>query len=260
MGYTLAAMGDSPSRAVRFQAASDQGLIVYFRPSARDGETPDPVGMIACPDLSNQITIAGHEQVRKLLRMIELEPVAGVRNLHPAYSSLLVKFDPLKLRHEELQDILRGFLERMEKVKLPEPRRMEIPVCYGGEFGPDLNDVAELHRLTPQRVIDLHASFTYVVYFLGFVPGFAYLGELPPELATPRLPTPRRSVPAGSVGIAGRQTGVYPISTPGGWRLLGRTPVAMFRPGKAVMSLLAIGDRVQFAPISPQEFAKLENT
>jgi inhibitor of KinA len=252
-------MGDSASHAVRFQAASDQGLIVYFRPSANDGETPDPVGMITGRDLSAQITIRGHEQVRKLLRMIELEPLAGVRNLHPGYSSLLIKFDPLKLRHEDLEDILRGLLERMENVKLPEPRLVEIPVCYGGEFGPDLSDVAELHRLTPERVIDLHASAAYIVYFLGFVPGFAYLGELPPELATPRLPTPRRSVPTGSVGIAGSQTGVYPISTPGGWRLLGRTPVAMFQPERKEMSLLAIGDRVRFVPISLQQFAKLEN-
>ena len=195
MGYTLPAMGDSASRAVRFQAASDQGLIVYFRPHANEGETPNPVGMITVRGLSTQITIEGHEQVRKLLRMIELEPVAGVRNLHPAYSSLLIKFDPLKLRHEDLEDILRGFLDRMEKVKLPEPRRVEIPVCYGGEFGPDLNDVAELHRLTPERVIDLHASATYVVYFLGFVPGFAYLGELATRACNATLanPAPQRS-------------------------------------------------------------------
>jgi|SRR5690348_6695323 len=259
MGYTLASMGDSVSRAVRFQAASDQGLIVYFRPAANDGETPGPHGIIARRHFPTQVTIEGHERVRKLLRMIELEPVPGVRNFHPAYSSLLIKFDPLKLRHEDLEDILRDFLDRMDKVNLPEPRRVEIPVCYGGEFGPDLIDVAELHRLTPERVVDLHASAPYVAYFLGFVPGFAYLGELPPELATPRLPTPRRSVPPGSVGIAGSQTGVYPISTPGGWRLLGRTPLAMFRPDRAEMSLLSIGDRVQFAPISRQLFAKLEN-
>jgi inhibitor of KinA len=259
MGYTLAAMGDSASRAVRFQAASDQGLIVYFRPSANDAEPPDPVGMFTGQDHPTQITNEGHKQVRKLLRIMETEPIPAVRNLHPAYSSLLIKFDPLKMRHDDLEDILRGFLDRMEKVELPEPRRVEIPVCYGGEFGPDLNGVAELHRLTPERVIDLHASATYIVYFLGFVPGFAYLGELPPDLATPRLPTPRRSVPAGSVGIAGSQTGVYPISTPGGWRLLGRTPAKMFQPERAEMSLLSIGDCVRFVPISRQQFAKLEN-
>jgi inhibitor of KinA len=134
-------------------------------------------------------------------------------------------------------------------------------VCYGGEFGPDLDEVAELHSITAAQAIELHASTHYLVYFLGFAPGFAYLGELPEALATPRLTMPRRSVPAGSVGIAGSQTGVYPISTPGGWRLLGRTPLAMFRPERAQMSLLSIGDHVRFVPISREQFrkAKLEN-
>ncbi len=256
--YTLAAMRTPAGHDVQFQPASDQSLLIYFGPNSKHG-SPDTESVGSTPPIKNQITIEGHEQVRKLLRMIELEPVAGVRNLHPAYSSLLIKFDPLRLRHENLEDILRGFLERMEKINLPEPRRVEIPVCYDGEFGPDLNDVAELHRLTPERVIDLHASALYIVYFLGFVPGFAYLGELPPELATPRLATPRRSVPAGSVAIAASQTGVYPISTPGGWRLLGRTPAKMFQPERAEMSLLSIGDCVRFVPISREQFAKLEN-
>jgi inhibitor of KinA len=172
---------------------------------------------------------------------------------------LLIKFDSLKLRHPELEEMLRGYIMRMEKVELPEPRLVEIPVCYGGEFGPDLKDVAELHGMTPESVIQFHATATYRVYFLGFAPGFAYLGELPDALVTPRLATPRRRVPAGSVGIAGNQTGVYPIATPGGWRLLGRTPVAMFRPDRAEMSLLAIGDRVRFVPTSREQFAKLEN-
>jgi len=192
------------------------------------------------------------------LRLLELEPIPGVRNLHPGYGSILIKFDALKLRHEELEEVLHGYLDRMEKVPLPEPRLVEIPVCYGEDFGPDLNEVARLREISPERVIELHASATYIVYFLGFVPGFAYLGELPEELATPRLPTPRKSVPAGSVGIAGRQTGVYPVSTPGGWRLLGRTPVPMFQPERKEMSLLSIGDRVRFVPISREQFAKWE--
>jgi inhibitor of KinA len=235
-------MGDSSSRGVQFQIASDQSLLVYF------GQP-------------NQITVKGHEQVRRLLRLMELEPVVGVRNLHPAYCSLLIKFDARLLRHEESEEIFRGYIDRMEKVALPEPRLVEIPVFYGGEFGPDLEEVAELHRITTAQAIELHASTHYTVYFLGFAPGFAYLGELPEALVTPRLATPRRSVPAGSVGIAGSQTGVYPISTPGGWRLLGRTPVAMFRPERAEMSLLSIGDRVRFVPISREQFAKakLEN-
>jgi KipI family sensor histidine kinase inhibitor len=252
VGYTFAAMGTSASGGARFQVASDQSLIVYFDESAKKSGAK-------APRLQNQITIEGHEQVRRLLRLVELEPIAGVRNLHPAYCSLLFKFDAMKLRHEELQEILRGYVKRMEKVALPEPRLVEIPVCYGGEYGPDLKDVAELHGLTAQRAIEVHTSSTYIVYFLGFVPGFAYLGEIAEELATPRLSTPRRSVPPGSVGIAGSQTGVYPIATPGGWRLLGRTPVKMFRPDRAEMSLLAIGDRVRFVAISREQFTKLEN-
>ena len=252
MGYTLAAMGTSAGGGVRFQVASDQSLIVYFDSSAMKSGAK-------APRLQNQITIEAHEKVRRLLRLVELEPIAGVRNMHPAYCSLLFKFDAMKLRHEELEEILRGYVKRMEKVVLPGPRLVEIPVCYGGEYGPDLKDVAELHGLTTQRAIEAHASATYVVYFLGFVPGFAYLGEVAEELVTPRLAMPRRSVPVGSVGIAGSQTGVYPVATPGGWRLLGRTPVKMFQPERPEMSLLAIGDRVRFVAISREQFTKLEN-
>jgi KipI family sensor histidine kinase inhibitor len=221
----------------RFQWASDQSLLVYF---------------------GQEITNAAHQQVRKLLRLLEMEPVAGVRNLHPAYCSLLVKFDGLRLRHDEVESILRGYLKRLGEVRLPEPRHVEIPVCYGGEFGPDLAEVCAIHGLTPAQAIELHAAAEYLVYFLGFVPGFAYLGELPEALVTPRLAVPRRRVPAGSVGIAGNQTGVYPFATPGGWRLIGRTPVAMFRVEREGFSLLAIGDRVRFTPISAERFGALE--
>jgi KipI family sensor histidine kinase inhibitor len=223
---------------VRFQPSSDQSLLVYF---------------------GHQITVQANENVRKLLRLLELEPVAGIRNLHPAYCSLLVKFDALRMEHGKLEVILRKYLERLEEVRLPEPRQVEIPVCYGGDFGPDLDDVATMHGITPARVIELHASTNYLVYFLGFVPGFAYLGELPEGLVTPRLATPRKRVPAGSVAIAGTQTGVYPFATPGGWRLIGRTPAAMFRADRAELSLLSIGDRVRFTPIDAKRFAALEN-
>lgn len=166
----------------------------------------------------------------------------------------------LRLSHDELEIILGRYLGRLEDVRLPGPRRVEIPVSYGGEFGPDLDDVATTCGITPDQVIALHSSVTYVAYFLGFVPGFAYLGELPDALATSRLATPRRSVPPGSVGIAGKQTGVYPFATPGGWRLIGRTPIAMFRPDRSGMSFVSIGDMVRFNPISRAQFAALENS
>jgi KipI family sensor histidine kinase inhibitor len=230
-------MSTTAAEGARFQFASDQSLLVSF---------------------GAKITRGAHQQVLRLLRLLESEPVAGIRNLHPAYCSLLVKCDPLRLRHEDLQAILQEYLSRLENVALPKPRLVEIPVCYGEEYGPDLLDISALHKLAPEQVIELHSSATYLVYFLGFVPGFAYLGELPDALITPRLPTPRRKVPAGSVAIAGNQTGVYPAATPGGWRLLGRTPLAMFRPERDGLSLLSIGDHVRFVPISPQQFAALE--
>jgi len=223
----------------RFQSASDQSLLVYF---------------------GQEITDEAHQRVRKLLWLLQFEPVAGIRDLHPAYTSLLINFDALTLRQDELEEILRRYLERIEDVRLPEPRLVEIPVCYGGDFGPDLDELSSMHGITPSQAMELHASAAYVVFFIGFVPGFAYLAGLPKELSTPRLGTPRRSVPTGSVGIAGDQTGVYPFATPGGWRLIGRTPVAMFRPDRSDMSLLAIGDRVRFTPISREQFAALETT
>jgi KipI family sensor histidine kinase inhibitor len=229
-------MHKSRTSEPQFRAASDQSLLVY---------------------LGEEIALDNHQRVLKLLRLLQSEPIDGIRNLHPAYSSLLIKFDPLRLDHEELRSRLIPYLGRLDREPLPATREVEIPVCYGGEFGPDLKDVAEMHGMTAAQVIELHSSTSYVVYFLGFAPGFAYLGGLPAALASPRLETPRAKVPQGSVGIGGKQTGVYPLSTPGGWRLIGRTPVAMFRRDANPMSLLQIGDHVRFRAISEKEFTDL---
>ena len=252
--------------SARFQFASDQSLLVYFDTAKSEGRAearlPQSHEQRRSEDrpLQSQITVQANEKVRKLLRLLELKHVAGVRNFHPAYCSLLIKFDALRTRHEELEAILKKYVDSLEEVKLPEPLRVEIPVCYGGDFGPDLAEVCKLHGITAAQAIELHASTEYLVYFLGFVPGFAYLGELPKELVTPRLAAPRRRVPTGSVGIAGNQTGVYPFATPGGWRLVGRTPVKMFRADREGLSLLSIGDRVRFTPIDAERFAELEGT
>jgi KipI family sensor histidine kinase inhibitor len=221
-----------------FQRASDQSLLVY---------------------LGREISIATHKRVIKLLRLLEREPIPGIRDLHPAYCSLLINFDLLQVQHDDLEAVLPSYLGRLNDQTLPEPRQVEIPVCYGEEFGPDLNDVCAVLKMTAAQVVAVHTSVEYLVYFLGFVPGFAYLGELPKSLEMPRLPTPRRAVPRGSVAIAGKQTGVYPFATPGGWRLIGRTPLQMFRSGQNAESLLSIGDRVRFVPISAERFAELEN-
>lgn len=222
---------------MKFRAASDQSILVY---------------------LGEEIGLAAHERVVKLLRLLQKEPPRWVRNVQPAYCSLLVNFDVFLIDHAEVEATIRGYEQRAEELRAAKARTVEIPVCYGGEFGPDLEEVAAAHGLKPARVIEFHSSATYHAYFLGFAPGFAYLGDLPAEIATPRLATPRKKVPAGSVGIAGRQAAVYPVATPGGWRLLGRTPLAVFRADRKPMGLISIGDQVRFRPISGDEFRKLE--
>ncbi|HLX46439.1 MAG TPA: 5-oxoprolinase subunit PxpB [Bryobacteraceae bacterium] len=212
---------------ILFQYASDQSLMVY---------------------LSDSIDLATHHRVLKLLRLLEAGPIPGVRNLHPAYNSMLIVFDPVAQEHAEVERILAQYLDRLDTIALPQPRVIEIPVSYGGENGPDLNDVAEYHKMTPERVIELHSSAQYIVYFMGFVPGYAYLGGLPPELTTPRLKAPRKKVPKGSVAIGGSHTGVYSFETPGGWRLIGKTSLELFDPCSAELSRLAIGDLVRFVP------------
>jgi inhibitor of KinA len=222
---------------VRFCAASDQALLVY---------------------LGGEIGFAAHERVLKLLRSLEKESPAWLRNLQPAYTSLMVTFDPCRVDHAKVEGAVRKLEKRAGSARRLKSRTVEIPVCYGSEFGPDLEQVAELHGLKPSEVISIHTSQTYHAYFLGFAPGFAYLGDLPQQIATPRLETPRKKVPTGSVGIAGRQTAVYPFATPGGWRLIGRTPKVMFQSSHKPTSAISMGDQVKFRAISREEFLKME--
>lgn len=224
---------------MEFYAASDRSLLVVF---------------------GREITLANNRSVVGLLRLVQREPIAGVTNLHPAYASLLFVFDPLRLSHRELEATLRGYLKRVGDLDEPRPSLIEIPVCYDLEFGLDLLETSQACTLSPQRVIAAHCSVSYLVYFLGFVPGFAYLGDLPEALELPRLPVPRTKVPCGSVAIAGRQTGVYPMATPGGWRILGRTPLQLFDPRREPASVLNTGDRVRFIPISRAQFDAMERT
>jgi inhibitor of KinA len=232
----------SPATAVHgasFRRPSDQTLLVSF------GE---------------QISFEAHLQVRALVASLTEEPIAAALNLHPAYCSLLIKFDLRRTTHE---DIEREVLERMRRARptaLTPPRQVEIPVCYGGDFGPDLERLAGLQCLSPEDLIRIHAQTLYTVYFLGFVPGFAYLGVVPDAIAAPRLASPRQRVEAGSVGIAGRQTGIYPCAVPGGWQLIGRTPLAMFRADREPMSVLACGDEVKFRPIQRDEYVQIERS
>ena len=205
-----------------FQYASDQSLMVH---------------------LGDEISLAAHQRVLKLLRLLESEKIPGVRNLHPAYNSILIVFDPIDQEHRNIQSTVATYLNRLDEIQLPPPRTVEIPTIYDG---PDLQSVAEYHRIPIKEVIKTHSAADYFVYFVGFVPGFAYLGGLPKELTTPRLESPRKKVPKGSVAIGGSHTGVYPFETPGGWRIIGHTDLEIFDATSTELSKLAIGDHVRF--------------
>ena len=193
------------------------------------------------------ISLETHRQVVRLVRAFEVLP-PGILNLHPAYASVLIDFDPRRRRYSDVEALVRERMAAAAELAVSDARTIEIPVCYGGAFGPDLEDVARHTGLTAGRVVELHASAQYLVYFLGFSPGFPYLGGLPTELATPRLSAPRKVVPAGSVAIGGSQTGVYPVDSPGGWRIIGRTTLRLFDAATTPPALLRTGDTVRFVP------------
>jgi inhibitor of KinA len=227
---------DSGAIAPRIMPASDGSLLVRFG----DGISPEH-----------------HRLVRRLTGWLLDHPRPFVRNIHPAYCTVLVSFDPVRTSAAEVEAHIRGGLDALRDQPDPPARTVEVPVCYGGAHGPDLPDVAAHCGLPAEEVVRIHSAGDYRVYFLGFSPGFPYLGGLDPRLATPRLPAPRRSVPAGSVAIGGAQTGVYPVRSPGGWRLIGRTPAPLFDPARTPPALLQMGDLVRFVPIGPDEFEKL---
>jgi len=192
----------------------------------------------------DRISLAAHRDVLRLTPL--LRSARGVTNVHPAYASILIDFDPLRIGRFEMERTALDLFAQAAAAPWPEPRTVEIPVAYGGEYGPDLEAVAALTGHTPDEVVEIHSSAEYLVYFLGFSPGFPYLGGMPESIAAPRLETPRKRVPAGSVAIGGRQTGVYPIASPGGWRIIGRTPLRLFDPDADPPVLLQMGDRVRF--------------
>lgn len=169
----------------------------------------------------------------------------GVHEVLSGMNNLSLLFDPAQIDATELEMQVLSAWPQLSAASI-QGREIEIPVVYGGEAGPDLADVAAHAGLTPAEVVRRHSSGEYVVYLLGFLPGFAFMGGLPPELATPRRPEPRTAVPAGSVGIGGEQTGVYPLVSPGGWQLIGRTSLTLFDPSAAEPTLLRPGDRVRF--------------
>ncbi|WP_461865410.1 5-oxoprolinase subunit PxpB [Thermococcus sp.] len=219
---------------MQFKPAGDSALLIIFGDRIEEGI---------------------NKKVHAVANAIEKASPDWLIEVVPTYTSIYVYYNPLKLSYQEVLDAIKPFLSAEPKEE--KPRIVEIPTVYGGEFGPDIEFVAQHNGLTIDDVIEIHSKPLYRVYMLGFTPGFAYLGGMDERIATPRLEKPRLKVPAGSVGIAGKQTGIYPIESPGGWRLIGRTPLRLFTPEKDPPTLLQPGDYVKFIPISEEEFWEL---
>jgi inhibitor of KinA len=209
-------------------------------------------------ELGQEIERKTHLRVKALAAVLEQNPLPGMIGYVPAFTTVTVFYDPLSLSFKEVCQRLESLAVDVKISEDQQPKIVEIPVCYGGEFGPDLTFVAEYNGLKPEEVIQIHASGEYLVYMIGFAPGFPYLGGMSERIAAPRKSSPRLKIPAGSVGIAGRQTGVYTLESPGGWQLIGRTPLSLFRADRNPPSLLKMGDIVRFRPISRAEFKRWE--
>jgi KipI family sensor histidine kinase inhibitor len=195
-----------------------------------------------------------NNRVHHMLLAIEKAGIVGIDEIIPTYRSILITYNPKEISPKELKKRIIYTEHKLNEVRLPKPKTIEIPIVYGGIYGPDIEFVADYNSLTVDKVIELHSSGKYLVYMIGFTPGFPFLGGLSQKLFTPRLETPRTNVPAGSVGIANNQTGIYPIDSPGGWRLIGKTPLKLYDPHKDPPVLLSFGDYIKFLPISEKEF------
>lgn len=204
-------------------------------------------------ELGDEISPAVNQAVQELFTALDIYPIDGVKELVPGYRSLMVVYDPLTISPVVLKRTIGATYDHLNQTELPEPRTIDIPIVYGGEQGPDLENVAQYHQITPQEVVDYHTRPVYRVYMIGFTPGYPYLGEVPDAIATPRHKTPRILVPKGSVGIAQKQTGIYSVDSPGGWQIIGWTPLDLFDPQTQPPSLLMMGDRVRFQAITAQE-------
>ncbi len=198
-----------------------------------------------------------NQTVRAMAHLLMQHKPAGVQNAVPSYRSLCLTYDPKATNPAALKEALARLEGRLSETPLSEPAVVEIPVCYGGIYGPDLAFVAEHAGVSEEDAVWLHSRVEYPIYMIGFAPGFCYLGGLDERLATPRLETPRTQVAAGSVGIANAQTGMYPSASPGGWQLIGRTPLRLFAPEREDPFLYQPGDRIRFVPVSEDEYRQI---
>ncbi len=221
----------------RFLPAGDSSLIMEF------GDRIDP---------------NIHERIRSMLRALEKHPELKIEEVLPTYRSLHLFYSPLLTDMEELTARLKEIEKELPSEPSSDKRIVEIPTLYGGEYGPDLLFVAKSNHLTPEEVIEIHHKTDYLLYMLGFTPGFSYLGGMNERIATPRLTKPRTIIPAGSVGIAGSQTGIYPIDSPGGWQLIGRTPITLYDPHAETPVFLKPGDIVRFVPITKEDYLRIQ--
>ena len=220
----------------RFRLSGDRALLVEY------GDGIDPVV---------------NEKVRAMTALLKKNLPSGVEAVVPAYRSLSILYDPLATTPGRLAEILHALEADFCAAEIAEAKVVPIPVCYGSEFGPDVGVVAEHTGLREDEIVAIHASVDYPIYMIGFTPGFSYLGGLDRRLQTPRRKTPRTNLPAGSVGIAESQTGMYPVDSPGGWQIIGRTPLRLFAPVRETPFLYEAGDRIRFVPISEAEFGRV---
>ena len=222
--------------------------------------TISPVGDCAISiDFGQAIDPKINRQIRQVIEQIKLLQLDGIIELVPTYCALLVQYDAMVYTYSDICRILDPILQESvtdsanERVTI-----VEIPTIYGGEYGPDLGFVASHNHISEAEVVSIHSGTDYLVYMLGFIPGFTYLGGMDPRIATPRLSSPRTLIPAGSVGIAGEQTGTYPSESPGGWQIIGRTPVTMYDMSKKQAALLQAGDYVRYVSINENEFHRIK--
>ena len=210
-------------------------------------------------EISDEISESINHKVHQITNLIESQNLPFIEEIIPVYASLLVNYDPLKISFDGLIEWLKS-IKNQQINQNKDSRTILIPTLYGGEYGPDLDSVAQHNHLTPNEVIDFHSTTKYLIYALGFSPGFPYLAGLPSEIHCPRLTNPRTAVPAGSVGIADSQTGIYSMPTPGGWRLIGKTPLNLFDQDSSSPTIFSPGDYLKFVPLGSQnEYLEIEN-
>ena len=223
--------------------------------------TISPVGDRAISiDFGQVIDPTINRHIRQTIERIKELQLEGIIELVPTYCALLVEYDAMLYSYSDICNIIEPTLEEgMTDTTNELLTVVEVPTVYGGDFGPDLSFVASHNHLSEDEVVSIHSGTDYLVYMLGFIPGFTYLGGMDPRIATPRLSSPRTLIPAGSVGIAGEQTGTYPSDSPGGWQIIGCTPVTMYDMSKKQAALLRAGDYVRYVPIDDTEFYRIKS-